>query len=127
MEFRPQDTRGRLIEANGDGRFRVAGLVLTGSILIGRGGVAPWPLTSVATATPNELFDSFAPLLAGESLPEILLVGCGVQGVLLPAELRARLKALGISVESMDTGAACRTYNVLAAEDRLVAAALIAV
>ena len=39
--------------------------------------------------------------------------------------LRAALKTRGIGVEAMDTGAACRTYNVLLAEDRLVAAALL--
>ena len=42
-----------------------------------------------------------------------------------PAALRAALKAHGIAVEAMDTGAACRTYNVLLAEDRRVAAALL--
>ena len=40
-------------------------------------------------------------------------------------ELRAKLRAAGISLEPMDTGAACRTYNVLVSEDRRVAAALI--
>ena len=39
--------------------------------------------------------------------------------------LRAALKAHGIAVEAMDTGAACRTYNLLLAEDRRVAAALL--
>ena len=39
--------------------------------------------------------------------------------------LRAALKARGIAIEAMDTGAACRTYNVLLAEDRRVAAALL--
>jgi uncharacterized protein len=45
----------------------------------------------------------------------------------LPAALRTALKAAGISSDPMDTGAACRTYNVLAGEGRAVAAALIAV
>jgi uncharacterized protein len=40
------------------------------------------------------------------------------------AALRASLKLKGIAVEAMDTGAACRTYNLLLAEDRRVAAAL---
>jgi uncharacterized protein len=40
--------------------------------------------------------------------------------------LRRELKATGISVDAMDTRAACRTYNVLMAEDRRVAAALLA-
>jgi uncharacterized protein len=41
--------------------------------------------------------------------------------------LRAALKAAGIALEPMDSGAACRTYNVLMAEGRLVAAALLPV
>ena len=41
-------------------------------------------------------------------------------------ELRAALRARGIVTEAMDTRAACRTFNVLLAEDRRVAAALIA-
>jgi uncharacterized protein len=41
------------------------------------------------------------------------------------ATLRASLKARGIALEAMETGAACRTYNVLLAEDRHVAAALL--
>jgi uncharacterized protein len=45
----------------------------------------------------------------------------------LPAALRAALKAAGIGSDPMSTGAAVRTYNVLLAEDRAVAAALIAV
>jgi uncharacterized protein len=43
----------------------------------------------------------------------------------LSGALRATLKESGIAAEPMDTGAACRTYNVLAAEDRRVAAALL--
>jgi uncharacterized protein len=44
---------------------------------------------------------------------------------LVPAALRQRLRAAGIVVDAMDTGAACRTYAVLLAEDRRVAAALL--
>ncbi len=41
--------------------------------------------------------------------------------------VRERLRRAGITVDAMDTGAACRTFNVLAGEGRRVAAALIAV
>ena len=41
------------------------------------------------------------------------------------SSLRSSLKAAGIALEPMDTGAACRTYSVLVAEDRRVAAALL--
>ncbi|TIS81776.1 MAG: hypothetical protein E5W88_32705, partial [Mesorhizobium sp.] len=55
------------------------------------------------------------------------LVGMGRDLRPLPAALRAALKEAGITSDPMSTGAAVRTYNVLLAEDRAVAAALIAV
>ena len=58
---------------------------------------------------------------------EILLLGCGGQMELVDPALRAQLRNSGISIEPMDTGAACRTYNVLANENRKVAATLIAI
>jgi uncharacterized protein len=45
---------------------------------------------------------------------------------LVPRSLRDPLRAAGIVIEPMDSGAAARTYNVLLSEDRRVAAALIA-
>jgi uncharacterized protein len=57
--------------------------------------------------------------------PEIVLLGTGkVQRFPAPGSLRALIEA-GIGVEVMDNSAACRTYNVLASEERRVAAALI--
>ncbi|MDG1287073.1 MAG: Mth938-like domain-containing protein [Rickettsiales bacterium] len=59
---------------------------------------------------------------------EILLIGAGEQSEFLPPALRMKIReATGAGVEVMDTGAACRTYNVLLAEGRLVAAAVMPV
>jgi uncharacterized protein len=55
----------------------------------------------------------------------ILLLGCGKRMGSVPLALREGLRARGVVVEPMDTGAACRTYNVLLSEERRVAAALI--
>ena len=66
-----------------------------------------------------------SPWLAAEPRIDILLFGSGATFALAPAPLRTALGARGIATESMDTGAACRTYNVLMAEDRRVAAALL--
>ncbi|TGT19415.1 hypothetical protein EN817_31340, partial [Mesorhizobium sp. M3A.F.Ca.ET.174.01.1.1] len=66
-------------------------------------------------------------LFAQADKVEILLVGTGKDLRPLPAALRAAMKEAGISADPMSTGAAVRTYNVLLAEDRAVAAALIAV
>jgi uncharacterized protein len=57
--------------------------------------------------------------------PEVLLLGSGVRQVFPPHDLLARLYAARIGFEVMDTGAACRTYNVLVGEGREVAAALL--
>ena len=56
-----------------------------------------------------------------------LLVGCGARMEMAPAWLRQACQAVSITVDTMDTGAACRTYNVLLSEGRDIAAALIAV
>jgi uncharacterized protein len=58
---------------------------------------------------------------------EILLIGCGEVHIPLPQDLSRYFSSFNIGVEIMTTGAACRTYNVLLAEGRNVAAALIAV
>ena len=63
-----------------------------------------------------------------EPAVEILIIGSGASSLKLaaghPAATCCRTK--GIGIETMDTGAACRTYNVLAGEGRRVGAALIA-
>jgi uncharacterized protein len=58
---------------------------------------------------------------------ELLLIGTGARMAQIDRTLRQALRADGVVIEVMDTGAACRTYNVLMAEGRRVAAALIAV
>ena len=61
-----------------------------------------------------------------EHKTDILILGSGKMMKRLDKDLSAALRAAGIIVEVMDSGAACRTYNVLLAEQRPVAAALFA-
>ena len=56
-----------------------------------------------------------------------MVIGCGVRAALIRPDILRDIKSAGIAVESMDTGAACRTFNVLMSEDRRVAAVLIPV
>ena len=81
-----------------------------------------WPVATLAEAT----LASLAPVIDAEPKVELLLLGCGGRAQSPMSELRRALRAKGIVLELMDTGAACRTYNFLAAEERRVAAALIA-
>lgn len=126
MDLTPLIPSGRqIVESYGEGRFRVAGQLHQGAILVFPERTLAW---SVASAEQASL-ENLGPVLAGarEGIVELLLFGQGPRMLLVPAALRQGLKAVGIVVESMDTGAACRTYNVLMAEGRRVAAALIAV
>ena len=111
------------IEAYGNGGFRFADMSHRGSILCLPSGVHGWEPANPAQLT----FDDFERVLAEAGDIDILLVGTGTDLKPLPAALRVQLRERGISADPMSTGAAVRTYNVLLAEDRLVAAALVAV
>ena len=111
------------IEAYGDGGFRFADMSHRGSLLCLPSGIHGWEPADPAALTA----DDFAMALAEAAGIAILLVGTGADLLPLPSALRAALKQAGIAAEPMSTGAAVRTYNVLLAEDRAVAAALVAV
>src|SRR5690606_6349000 len=111
------------VEAYGNGGFRFAGMSHRGSILSLPSGIYGWEPADGAVLTEEDL----AKVFAEADRIDILLVGTGLDLRPLSAELRAALKAARIVGEPMSTGAAVRTHNVLLAEDRAVAAALIAV
>jgi uncharacterized protein len=77
---------------------------------------------------PAGRFDDLAPehfsMLAGLGL-EIVLLGTGKRLRFPPPEVLRPLTGTGLGVEVMDIQAACRTYNILVAEARKVAAALL--
>ena len=110
------------IEAYGDGGFRFAGMSHRGSLLCLPAGTLAWePMDEVfAEATYGDVF-THAPEI------DILLIGTGTDLVPIRPVLKQRFREHGISADSMSTGAAVRTYNVLLAENRAVAAALLAV
>jgi uncharacterized protein len=113
----------KLIERYGKGGFRVSGEALTGSILVFNDRVERWPVTAIAELSVEAL----QPIIAAQPPIQILLLGCGPRIAFIAPPLRQALRDAGVVIEAMDTGAACRTYNVLLAEERRVAAALIAV
>jgi uncharacterized protein len=118
MDLTPLVPAGRqLIERYSAAGFRVSGVVYSGPVLVFAEHTVRW---ENAVVSPEGL----APVIEHGGV-ELVLVGLGRRGAPVAAALRAALKAHGIAIEAMDTGAACRTYNVLLAEDRLVAAALL--
>jgi len=111
------------IEAYGNGGFRFADMSHRGSLLCLPSGIYGWEPKDPAALTVED----FARLFAEAPAIEILLVGSGKDLRPIPKPLREALKEARISADPMSTGAAVRTFNVLLAEDRAVAAALIAV
>ncbi len=77
------------------------------------------------TAASDLSIASLAPLQALATPTELVVLGCGPRAVFIAPDVRAALKAAGMALEVVDTGSACRIYNVLLAEGRRVAAALI--
>ncbi len=126
MDITPLVPEGRqLIQAYGNGGFRVAGTAYAGSVLILPDRTQVWPIAAPSEVTPASL-SPFVDLPAAER-PLILLIGAGTKAGLAEPALRQALREAGIVLEWMDTGAACRTFNVLLTEGRRVAAGLIAI
>ncbi|MBB4064973.1 Mth938-like domain-containing protein [Gellertiella hungarica] len=124
IEIRQAHFPGRApIDAYGNGGFRFADMSHRGSILCLPSGIHGWDAEEGAALTP----DLFARVIAEAEGIEVLLVGTGRSLVPLPAALKAALREKGIGSDPMSTGAAVRTYNIMLAESRAVAAALIAV
>ncbi|MCF8474458.1 MAG: Mth938-like domain-containing protein [Emcibacter sp.] len=124
MDFKEVTSQsGTAITSYGDGGFRLGEIRCLGSILITPKGYYPWDVTDVSSIT----LESLGNITNQAENIDILLVGTGEKMVFLSKELRSALLSAHISVDVMGTGAAARTYNVLLAEGRKVAAAIIAI
>ncbi len=111
------------IDAYGNGGFRFAGMSHKGSILALPGGIQAWPVEDTDDLTT----DLLQPILRQSDAIEVLLFGTGPEFRIMPDAAVEILRDAGLQPDLMNTGAAVRTYNVLLAENRAVAAALIAV
>jgi uncharacterized protein len=109
----------KVIQSYAAGRFKISGENFDGPVLVTPFAVAPW------AGDADRLSPEGFAHLAGEI--DVLLIGTGRSGRLVMPETRAAFRQAGLGLDVMDTGAACRTFNVLTAEGRRVAAALIPV
>jgi uncharacterized protein len=112
------------IDGYGQGGFRFAGMSHKGSILALPSGITAW---SAMTSAEIDLTSLAAVFAEPKGTIEYLLIGTGESLMPLASVLRRSLREVGIIAEPMTTGAAANTYSILLREDRLVAAALLAV
>jgi uncharacterized protein len=121
MKFQPDALAGtNAISAHEPGVVWVNGQRFEGSLLVPwKGAVTAWQAGSIDTLEAQH-FDAVIALK-----PELVIFGSGARLRFVSPALYRGLIAARIGIETMDTAAACRTYNVLAAEGRSVVAALL--
>jgi uncharacterized protein len=122
MDITPLIKQGQqVIQSYAGGRFRINGQIFAHAVIV-------FPNQTLVWDVPLDFNDlavsDFNPLIPALGYLDIILLGTGKTMMFLPVSLRKSLKDQGLSLDVMDTGAACRTYNVLMAEGRRVACAL---
>lgn len=124
MDVTPLISRDtQVIQSYAGGFFKISGERYETPVFVQAEETIPWKLD--ASDFSELTLDDFTPFIAQKDTIDVLLLGTGKAMAILPSKLRADLRNAGLSVDSMDTGAACRTYNVLMAEGRRVACALL--
>lgn len=120
MKFHLQTPASNVVTGTGPGWVRVGQTEYRENlVLLPDAVIAGWAPNGFAALTEAD----FAALAA--HAPEMVLLGTGLRQIFPHPRLLAPLSEGRIGVEVMDTRAACRTFNILVAEDRRVAAALI--
>jgi uncharacterized protein len=121
MKF-AQDSQddGYVITAYDDNSVSINGKTFSQSLVISTNRLHEnWDIASIALITEKHINQ----VLTFE--PELILIGTGNKLVFPPVEVYSGIIEHGIGVDFMDTGAACRTYNILMSEGRNVVAGLI--
>jgi uncharacterized protein len=112
----PLGANAQLILSYGVGGFRIGNADYASHVLV---------LPTATHAWNGELtLEALAPLFAYEPTTELLLIGTGVRHEMVDPSVRKALKEKELALDTMDTGAACRTFNILLGEGRRVAVAL---
>ncbi len=112
----------QIVQSYGVGLFRISATTYTSSVIVLPGRTLPWAVTQLGEVDE----ESLQPVLVMAAQLDILILGTGNRMHLADSELMDACRACAVALEVMDTGAACRTFNLLAGEQRRVAAALIA-
>lgn len=111
------------IDAYGNGGFRFAGMSHLGSLLVLPSGMYRWDVTDLHSLQPSD----FALVFGEAGDIDFLLLGTGTAMNRPPKAVIAAFAECHLPLDFMSTGSAVRTYGVLLAEKRKVAAGFIAV
>lgn len=126
MDVTPLVKKGQqIIQSYAGGVFKINGVTYQGPVYVFPEKTLIWnpQALQIHSLVPTD----FDLLVENSHQIDVFLLGCGAHIQFLPANLKSSLKSKGLSPDVMDTGAACRTYNVLMAEGRRVVCALLPV
>lgn len=120
MKLHQQQDTGNLFKQYKNGAVQVGEQWYQGTVIVTPDVIdTQWPVLSLADLTEAH----FEYLLSFR--PEVVLLGTGERFQLVHPKLTLPLTGIGIGVETMDTGAVCRTFNILSGEGRRVVAAIV--
>ena len=122
MDISPEvDSQTIQVEGYGDGGFRINGRRFEGTVCLLPTGISQPDVQQVGDLTgqnwPQEILEQAQDL-------DVLLVGTGASMALVPAAAKHALREAGLHCEPMNTGAGCRTFNVLVLDGRRIGALL---
>ena len=120
----------QVIQGYKSGSFRISSQSYDGAVVVFPEEVKLWAEAAAiksADDIKSMTIEDLKPVIDQADDLDLLILGCGERTVFVSPDLRRELRANGINIECMDTGAACRTYNVLMAEGRRLVAALLPV
>ena len=111
----------QVIQSYKNGVFKISGQIFDSPVIVFCERTYIWDITSDI----NDLCeDDFKQIFSHADELDVILLGCGDAPIFIPPQLRQIMSNKSMQLESMDTSAACRTYNVMMAEGRRVCAAL---
>jgi len=115
-----EQNSGNIIRSFSAGELRINDEIFTDHIIVSADTIIEnWSPANIMDLSIADFTDAMS------AAPEVIVFGTGTTQTFPPLALMTDIMRRGIGFEAMDTGAACRTFNVLAAEGRKVVAALL--
>ena len=141
MDVTPLVKKGaQIIQSYAGGTFKISGQIYSTPVIVSPEFTQEWKTERIVSEIEEEGIDErgksgfvflaledFFQVIELSQEFDVFLCGSGSEMKFLPPDVKTALKTKGVSIDIMDTGAACRTYNVLMAEGRRVVAMLLLV
>ena len=120
MHISLENPEQHAVQAYSDNEIKINSIIYTQSLIVSKQEI----INEVETRSIQTLDETYLDLLL-KYKPEVIIIGHQEAGTLPSIDVLTRLSQLGIGMECMSIGAACRTYNVLLSEERSVVAGII--